>query len=175
MAGYVLIGGWPASGKTTLARALAPELGFTYLAKDDIKEALMDVLGVPSDVESSRTLGRAAVHATLRAARECRPAVLDSTWFPESLPLVHQLEGPFVEIRCRAPLELVRRRYRVRARDSRHLDHVRDEHELWGQDVAPLGVGPLLEVDTAVPVDTPAVADHVRRLLGPPLQQHLPQ
>ena len=96
MVGFVLVGGWPAASKTTLARALAAELNFAYLSKDEVKEALMDVLGAPSSVEESQDLGRAAVAATLRAARGCRAAVIDSSWYPSSLPLVRELAGPFV-------------------------------------------------------------------------------
>jgi dephospho-CoA kinase len=77
MLGFVLVGGWPAAGKTTLARALAAELGFAYLAKDEVKEALMDALGAPSTVEESRELGRAAVAATLRAARDAEQPFVD--------------------------------------------------------------------------------------------------
>jgi predicted kinase len=165
MSGFVLVGGWPAAGKTTLARPLASELQFAYLSKDDLKEALMDVLGAPSTVEASRDLGRAAVAATLRGAKGCRPAVIDSTWFPSSLSLVQELQGPFVEIRCHAPIDVVRRRYQARVRDDRHLDHLRTEDELWGCEVAPLGVGPLLEVDTEQPADLAAVAQEVRLLL----------
>lgn len=45
MNGFVLVGGWPASGKTTVARALATELGVAYLSKDELKEPLVDPLG----------------------------------------------------------------------------------------------------------------------------------
>ena len=45
---YVLVGGWPGSGKTTLARALAPVLGLPYLGKDDLKELLWQQFGAPS-------------------------------------------------------------------------------------------------------------------------------
>ena len=166
MVGYVLVGGWPAAGKTTVARALASELDIAYLSKDEIKEALMDALGAPSTVEASQELGRAAVAATLRAAKGCRAAVLDSTWFPRALPLVHELPGPFVEIRCRVHIDLARERYRERVRDDRHLDDLRSEEELWGREVAPLGVGPLIEVDTAEPVDVPALADEIRSCLA---------
>jgi hypothetical protein len=141
-----------------------------YLSKDEIKEALMDVLGTPSTVEESRELGRAAVFATLRAAKGCTAAVIDSTWLPGSLPLVNELPGPFVEIRCRVDIELVRQRYRERVRDGRHLDHLRSEEELWGREVAPLGVGPVVEVDTAGPVDVPALADEVRFLFESPMR-----
>jgi hypothetical protein len=56
-------------------------------------------------------------------------------------------------------------RYQDLIRDDRHLDHLRTEDELWGREVAPLGVGPLLEVATAQPVDIADVAQQVRFLL----------
>ncbi|GAA0812883.1 hypothetical protein Sya03_54700 [Spirilliplanes yamanashiensis] len=164
--GYVLVGGWPAAGKTTLATALAARLRLPCLAKDEIKQALMDALGAPPTVAASRTLGVAAVHATLQAARGCPAAVVDSTWYPYSVPLVRALTGPFVEIRCRVPVELARERYRRRARDDRHLDALRTDDELWGREVAPLGVGPLVDVDTTGPVDLDALAATVRAALA---------
>lgn len=151
--GFILVGGWPASGKSTLARALATEFDVAYLSKDEVKEALMDRLGAPSTVEESQELGAAAVAAVLRFARGCPGAVIDSTWFPYSLPLVRELAGPLVEIRCRINVDLARQRFLARVRDERHLDDLRAESELWGEEVAPLGVGALIEVDTSVPVD----------------------
>ena len=59
---YVLVAGPPGSGKTTVSAPLAAELGLPLLAKDAIKEALMDALGRPADVEASRQLGRALTH-----------------------------------------------------------------------------------------------------------------
>ncbi|GAB3020933.1 hypothetical protein GCM10011376_22580 [Nocardioides flavus (ex Wang et al. 2016)] len=166
MRGFVLVGGWPGSGKTTLSAALALELGVPHLSKDTVKEALMDALGSPGEVEASRELGRAAVFATLGAARGCRGAVVDSTWYPYAEPLVRELPGPVVEVRCRVPLMVARQRYARRVRDPRHLDSARTESELWGEEVAPLGLGPLLEVDTGREVDVARVAASVRSLLA---------
>lgn len=159
---FVLVGGWPASGKTTLARALATELDLAYLSKDEAKEALMDALGAPAEVEESQRLGRAAVHAMLRMAHGCDGAVLDSTWFDYTRPMVAELPGPVVEVRCLATLEVVRARYTARVRDHRHLDARRSEAELWGREVPPLGVGPVIEVDTCKGVDIADVADRIR-------------
>lgn len=160
---FVLVGGWPASGKSTLARALAAELALPLLAKDEIKEALMDGLGRPETVSESRRLGRAAVLAMLRVAHDCPAAVLDSTWFDYAAPLVRTLPGRTVEVRCIVPVELARERYRARSthRHAGHLDADRDEGELWGTPVPPLGVGPVIDVATSAPVDVAALAAKV--------------
>lgn len=168
MRGFVLVGGWPGSGKTTLSHALASHLDLPCLSKDAVKEALMDALGAPASVEESRTLGRAAVFALLRAAGGCPGAVVDSTWYPYSQPLVRALPGPVVEVRCQVPVEVARARYRDRLRDERHLDRQRADEELWGSEVVPLGVGPLLEVTTIGPVDTARLATQIRAALEAP-------
>jgi predicted kinase len=161
---FVLVGGWPGSGKSTLARPLAAELSLCLLVKDEIKEALADALRTPADVAESRRLGRAAVLAMLRTARECRGAVLDSTWFEYTEPLVRDLPGQVVEVRCVLPVEMAKARYRARTgrRHPGHLDVARDDDELWGERHRPLGIGPVLDVDTSGPVDVADVARRVR-------------
>ncbi|MEP6665803.1 MAG: AAA family ATPase [Nocardioidaceae bacterium] len=170
---FVLVGGWPASGKTTLARALSRELGLAFLSKDEVKESLMDELGVPSDLAMSRKLGAASVRATLRAARGCPGAVIDSTWFSYAVPLVRGLPGYIVEVRCIVDIDTARSRYRSRQRHLGHLDRQRSEDELWGRPVEPLGVGPVIDVDTSKPVDAArtarAIAAAARLQTGHPL------
>jgi predicted kinase len=163
---FVLVGGWPGSGKSTLARALAAELSLPLLAKDEVKEALVDALGRPATVEESRRLGRAAVQVLLRVARCCPAAVLDSTWFEESRSGVEALPGRLVEVRCAVPRELARSRYAARAatRHAGHLDAQRTEDELWGEPSRPLGVGPAVVVDTSGPVDVARVVTEVLRV-----------
>ncbi|MEU0882823.1 AAA family ATPase [Lentzea sp. NPDC005914] len=166
---FVLVGGWPGAGKTTLATALGPRLGVPVLAKDEVKEALADGLGQPGTVSESRRLGRAAVLAVLRIARRCPGAVVDSTWFDYTRPLVAALPGPVVELRCVVPVEVARSRYYARAADrsAGHLDLERDEAELWGEPVRPFGVGPLVEVDTTGPLDLPMIVAEVLRAARP--------
>jgi predicted kinase len=161
---FVLVGGWPGSGKSTLAAALAAELRLPLLAKDEIKESLADALGRPADVAASQDLGRAAVLVMLRVAGRCPGAVLDSTWFDYTRPGVAALPGRVVEIRTVLPRSVARERYYARAarRHPGHLDRERTEDELWGRPVLPLGVGPLVEVDTSGPVDVPALAASLR-------------
>ncbi|MDQ3714956.1 MAG: ATP-binding protein [Actinomycetota bacterium] len=162
---FVLVGGWPGSGKTTLATAIASELGLPILAKDDIKEVLADELGRPDTVEASQRLGRAAVMVMLRIARSCPSAVLDSTWFDYTAPLVAELRGVLVEVSCVVPLDIARARYHARAagRHAGHLDHLRTGDELWGEPSRPLGMDCTLEVDTSRPINAGEIATDIRR------------
>jgi predicted kinase len=50
----LLVTGLPASGKTTLARTLCHRYGAPLVAKDAIKEPLLDVLGAEDPAESRR-------------------------------------------------------------------------------------------------------------------------
>ncbi len=165
---FVLIAGWPGSGKSTLAAALATELGLPLLAKDEIKDALMEGLGRPETVAASQRLGKAAVLVMLRAARTCPGAVLDSTWFDYALPLARTLPGRLIEVHCTVPLDLARARYRARTghRHAGHLDDARSDQELWGEPSRPPGLGPVIVVDTSGPVDAAELAVTVTRVLA---------
>jgi predicted kinase len=165
----VLVAGPPGSGKSSLAGPLAAELGLALLAKDEIKEALMGELGVPATVEESRRLGRAAVMAMLAVARSSRGAVLDSTFYPYTVPHLERLPGTLIEMRCRCPREVAQTRYRARSetRLAGHFDAERPPEELWNEHhIEPLGLGPLIEVDTTVPVDVEPLAQRIRAMAG---------
>lgn len=165
---FVLVCGWPGSGKSTLAEALATELQVPLLAKDEIKEALMDGLSPPGGVTESQWLGRAAVLAMLRVAQRCPAAVLDSTWHDYALPLARSLPGQFAEVHCMVPLELAKARYQSRSSTwhAGHHEPERAEEDLWGTPAGPLGLGPAIDVDTSGPVDVPQLAAAVSRVLG---------
>ncbi|HEY2266292.1 MAG TPA: AAA family ATPase [Streptosporangiaceae bacterium] len=150
---FVLVAGWPGSGKSTLAAALAPRLGLPLLAKDEIKEALMDALGRPETVAGSQQLGRAAVLALLRVAARCPGAVLDSTWFDYALPLARALPGRLAEVHCVLPRDVAMARYQARHRHPGHLDAERTDQELWAQSPPSPGLGPVIEVDTTAETD----------------------
>ena len=154
---FVVVSGPPASGKTTLARAVAPALGLPLIAKDTIKEALMAVLPVP-DVAASRVVGRASVAALLAVAAESGGAVLESVWHrSRALGDLRDLPGEIVEVFCRCDRSTAWQRYALRAgtRDAGHFDADRAPEEVWNDEVArPVGGGwPVIEVDTAGPVD----------------------
>ncbi len=146
-----MVSGPPGSGKSTLSRPIADRLRLPLIAKDAIKEALMDVLGYPASVEESRTLGRAAVLAMLNVAASSQAgAVLDSTFFPYAFAQLRALPGPLVEVHCRCPRSVAVARYSARSptRHAGHLDADRQPGELWNdQNTRPTGIAPAIVVD----------------------------
>jgi predicted kinase len=160
---FVVVSGPPASGKTTLARAIAPALGLPLIAKDTIKQALMSVLPVP-DIETSRMVGTASVAALYAVAAETAGAVLESVWHrSRALADLRGLPGNIVEVFCRCDPPIAARRYALRAgtRAAGHFDADRTVEELWNDEVAgPVAGGwPVIEVDTNSPVEvSPLIA-----------------
>ncbi|MBW3587918.1 MAG: ATP-binding protein [Actinobacteria bacterium] len=155
---FVVVSGPPASGKTTLATAIASELRLPLIAKDTIKDALMEVLPVP-DVEASRQLGRAAVRAMLAvAAASPVGAVVESNFYRSVAgPEIGKLPGRVVEVFCRCDTEIAASRYHERAgtRHAGHFDQIRTKEELWNEEVCePVGDGwPVVEANTNELVD----------------------
>jgi predicted kinase len=159
--GFVVVSGPPASGKSSLAPALAAELDLPLLAKDVIKDALVEVLDAP-DLPRSRELGRAAVHVLLAVARTAGLGVLEGVWHDRTHAPLAALPGPVVEVFCRCPPALLQERYAARStgRGAGYFDLDRDPAELWNAEVGtPVAGGwPVLEVDTAGEVDLAALA-----------------
>jgi hypothetical protein len=136
-------------------------LHLPLIAKDAIKEALMDALGAPETVERSREIGRAAVQAMFAVANTSCGAVLESNFDRYVFPYLIALPGSVVEVRCCCSRELALLRYRDRSteRHPGHLDCDRTESELWNDELLqPLGIGPLIEIDTTAPVDIESLA-----------------
>jgi predicted kinase len=158
---FVLVAGPPGSGKTTLAGPLAKKLGLSLIAKDAIKEVLMETLGLPTSVEESRALGRAAVETMVTVAQTAPGAVLDSNFAKYSFPMLELLPGTLIEVRCCVPRHVALARYRERTahHHASHLDRLREETEIWNEELlTPLWLGSVIEIDTTLPVDIDAVA-----------------
>ena len=159
---FVVVSGPPASGKSSLAPALAVELKLPLIAKDTIKDALMSVLPVP-DIETSRRLGRAFVQAMLAvAAASPVGAVIESNFYCSvARDELARLPGNVSEVFCRCDAAVATARYRQRAgsRHAGHFDSIRSADDLWNDEVSePVAGGwPLLEVNSSKPVDVRAV------------------
>jgi predicted kinase len=170
---YVVFSGPPGSGKSTLAAALAAELGLPLLAKDTIKEGLLETIGA-ADVDASQHLGAASVTVLLAMARDNGCGVLESTW-RRSLATgeLQNLPGRVIEVFCACPPEVARQRFAERA-PTRHPGHFDAAHleanDLWSGDrTEPVAGGwPVLRIDTSAPVDIGDVRQRITALENGP-------
>jgi predicted kinase len=137
MADLTIILGSPASGKTTLARRLAADLNLPCLCKDDVKEALFDVLG-SKDREWSRRLSDASFAALARlslamlaAGRSC---IVEGNWRAAHAGILSGIltgQGAgAAQIWCRAEPQEIVRRFTLRRRHAGHLDELLPRSEL---------------------------------------------
>ena len=106
-----------------------------------------------------------------RAAESSGGAVLESVWHRSyALDELRRLPGQVVEVFCRCDPVLAAERYALRAgsRDAGHFDASRATGELWNDEVAQPGAGgwPVIEVDTAHPVDGEALVAAIRAAAG---------
>lgn len=163
----VMVNGVPASGKSSLAHALAERTGWPLLALDTIKEPFLELLdGV--DRPFNRLLGRAsykAIFAAIGEAAEGSTFIVDAWFgFQPAEVLREHVEmagiGEVVELWCHAPPEVIGERYAARL-GSRLPGHpgagyVPELIGLAGR-AGPVGLGPVLDVDTTRPADAEAV------------------
>ena len=130
----VVVTGAPATGKTTVARALARRLGYALICKDEVKESLADALG-SGDRERSRELGAAAYAVMERLASgmldEGVSVILEANfWRERSESWLRALAKgrDATVIVCAAAPEMRRERFRSRgAAGERHPVHLDGE------------------------------------------------
>ena len=130
----VVVSGAPATGKTTVARALTRQLGYALISRDDVKESLADFLG-SGDRERSRELGAAAYAVMQRLATrmldERVNVILEANfWRERSEPWLRSLaQGRDASvIVCSVAPEVRRERFRSRgAAGERHPVHLDGE------------------------------------------------
>ncbi|MDN5272473.1 AAA family ATPase [Chloroflexus sp. MS-CIW-1] len=179
----IIITGHPATGKTTLSRALASGLRLPLLSKDTFKELMFDGLGW-SDREWSRSVGATAIsilYHTAATILSSGQSLIAESNFRADLDTARMLYlhavAPFkpIQIRCTADGEvLVERILRRVVQQQRHPGHCDDcsptDLELvrtrGAIEPLPLG-GPLHTVDTTFPeqVDVPAILHWIRGYL----------
>lgn len=136
----ILITGHPATGKTTLAKALTQELALPLLYRDRLKETLGDVLGWSTD-EWSRRLGSATwklLYDLVDMLLQAKVSHIVESNFdpnhdsPKWQVLYKRYSLHLIQLRCEAEPEivLVRNRRRVETGQRHPIHHYDpDEHE----------------------------------------------
>ena len=174
MTGLVLINGLPGSGKSTLARELAAALELPLYSKDAYKESLW-AFAQPPDAAESSALGRQALEQMWAGiAATAGPVVVESFWLaPRDVEFLradlrNSGRTAAAELWCVLDPATARRRCRNRERHPvHHAAHDDDEAwSRWARQAAPLGLGPVLEVNTESPVDVSPLCRKLEPLLG---------
>jgi len=161
----VVVSGLPGSGKTDLARKLAPLLQLPVIDKDEILERLFDSRGV-GDAAWRRTLSRESDVEFRRQAEASTGALLVSFWRLPGMPAgsgtptdwLQRLSTRIVHLRCTCPVELAVSRFTQRRRHHGHLDRLRTFEQI-SKSIAALAQLPALEVGHRIDVDTTAEID----------------
>ena len=175
---FVVLSGLPASGKTTLGRRLAPELGLPLLDKDDILSPLLAALEVADPVTRHR-LSRGADTVLHRLAAGSAGAVISSFWRWPQLSeasgtptdwLESLTDSVVVEVFCQCPPQLAAKRFSERGRHPGHGDATKNTIDLIEQftawnSLAPLRTGrAVITVNSSQLIDARSVAASVREL-----------
>ncbi len=176
----LLVTGAPASGKSTLGRRLAKDLGLPYISKDLFKETLFDTLGW-DDRAWSRRAGLASTQLLYRTAAALLEAgqsvAMESNFYPQwdapaLLELGMKYGCQFVQVVCKADGPTLYARFEQRARSGeRHPGHADDQNlDEWRERLLteewpalPLA-GPVVEVDTTTELDSASYCDVLARV-----------
>ncbi|WP_394892322.1 ROK family protein [Mesorhizobium sp. AaZ16] len=171
----VMVNGVPASGKSNVARELSQATGWPALSLDTVKDPFLEEIE-SVDRSFNRKLGRASLRAMFSVLAEA-PAgttVIMDAWFGfqprEFLEGLIAKSGvdAIAEIWCAAPPQVIGARYHARTgkRPPGHpgADYVPELIELAGR-AEPMRVGPVIDVDTTIPIDAGALQRWVNEAL----------
>lgn len=165
----ILVNGIPASGKSTLARALAQHFGLPYLSLDGIKEPFMAQLD-NVDRELNRRLGYAAYRAiwSMVAQAPQRCIYVIDAWYgfqPRELLRQYLREAgvtQVLEVWNQISAKLAAERYAARL-GQRSAGHPGAEYlpelRALAERAMPMAIGPVIRVDQAQPLEIDRLVD----------------
>ena len=165
----IIISGIPASGKSTVGRAVAAALGLAMLDKDEFLEALFNSEGI-GDPEWRTRLSRSA-DEILREKALCSDGAVITSWWrhPSSrvnsgtpVEWLSSLSGVTIELHCICNPQVAANRFLSRKRHEGHLDHLKIPADVVANfeeqaALGPLGVARLVKVETDRTVEMSAV------------------
>jgi glucokinase len=157
---HLIISGIPASGKSTIARALSKALGLVMWDKDEILEELFDRRGT-GDAHWRTVLSRDADEILKKQVCQSGSSIVVSWWrHPAStlatgtpIEWLSELPGTLIEVNCICDPAIAVERFKSRVRHRGHLDQLKADADLFPafqQQAAlgPLGIGQLVTVNT---------------------------
>jgi glucokinase len=175
---FVVVSGLPGSGKTTLARCLAPMLNLPVIDKDDILERLLETRGI-GDVAWRRALSRESDTILQHEAVASDGAILASFWRLPGMPVdsgtptdwLSGLSDQIVNIHCICELQTAAERFLGRTRHPGHLDGQKSLSEIVTSfrmlsTLGSLNMGIRIDIDTTLEPDMFDVAQRVRAALA---------
>ena len=173
MQGFVVVSGLPASGKTTVATALAASLQLSLLDKDSFLETLFQSEGA-GNAAWRRELSQRADKRLREEASGLQTAVITSWWKhpasrADSGTPVDWLLHPSriaVEVHCICSASVAASRFLARQRHPGHLDGRWSHDTLLAMLEAQHGHGPLapektITINTEHPLDTQDLAHRI--------------
>lgn len=128
----ILVAGFPATGKSTLAAALSKELGVPLFSKDSMKELLFDTVGFRSRAEKV-ALGEGSLEILYYCAGQLlalgQSVILENNFETVSKPgllaLLDKYRCPVVTVMLTGDLPTIYQRFLQRdASPARHRGHV---------------------------------------------------
>ena len=174
----IVVTGLPASGKTTIGRKIAAQLGIPFLDKDDFLEELYDVRGL-GDAAWRQRLSLESNDQFKAAAIQQNRVVLVSHWRPQTM------QGPsgtpvdwlrenyqtVIELYCKCAVDVAAERFKSRIRHPGHLDSRRDLAETidWlnvYQSHLPVGIGQQIIIDSTDNIDIKTFAQEIMAILS---------
>jgi hypothetical protein len=170
---FVVVSGLPASGKSTIGRAIAKAMQLPFLDKDHLLEGLFDSHGVGDSAWRTK-LSRTADEELRRQAGASLGAVMASWWrHPRStsasgtpITWLTSLPGELVELHCNCSPNVAVDRFVSPNRHPGHLDGRYNRLELLAtfeeqRSLGPLALGRIVQIDTE---SSPPISDALTQL-----------